>query len=254
MSMNRHWILRSGFGLLLSLGAGSAIAGEAPPQLRDHILALTQQLMDAICDGKADVWQRVLADDAVIIDEFGRKQDKAEAVKSMHALPAGFSGSIQVRDAHVHVYGAALVADFEGYEKEQVFDQLFVVRYIFTATYVQQKDEWKLAALEDVTLPTEPPRLAVADIKLDDYVGSYRYGPDRAYAFSVNAGTLEFTTKAGRKPTSVRALARDVFMDDGDEKNVLVFRRDDTGRVNELIERRKFNDLHLKREAAKPAG
>jgi hypothetical protein len=33
-----------------------------------------------------------------------------------------------------------------------------------------------------------------------------------------------------------------------DEKNLLIFRRDASGRVVELIERRKFNDLRLKRE------
>jgi hypothetical protein len=33
-----------------------------------------------------------------------------------------------------------------------------------------------------------------------------------------------------------------------DERNILVFRRDDAGKIVELIERRKFNDLHLKRE------
>jgi hypothetical protein len=31
-----------------------------------------------------------------------------------------------------------------------------------------------------------------------------------------------------------------------DEKNLLIFRRGESGRVNELIERRKFNDLRMK--------
>jgi hypothetical protein len=43
-------------------------------------------------------------------------------------------------------------------------------------------------------------------------------------------------------------MAKDVFMGSEDEKNVLVFRRDNSGRVTELIERRKFNDLHLTRD------
>ena len=37
-------------------------------------------------------------------------------------------------------------------------------------------------------------------------------------------------------------------MTGGDERNVAIFRRDASGRVVELIERRKFNDLHLKRD------
>jgi hypothetical protein len=38
-----------------------------------------------------------------------------------------------------------------------------------------------------------------------------------------------------------------VFSDDGDEKNLMLFRRDAAGRVEELVERRKFNDLRMKR-------
>jgi len=40
-----------------------------------------------------------------------------------------------------------------------------------------------------------------------------------------------------------------VFMGSDDERNLLIFRRDAGGKVVELIERRKFNDLHLRREA-----
>jgi hypothetical protein len=35
----------------------------------------------------------------------------------------------------------------------------------------------------------------------------------------------------------------------GDEKNLLIFRRNASGHVVELIERRKFNDLKLKRDS-----
>ena len=38
-------------------------------------------------------------------------------------------------------------------------------------------------------------------------------------------------------------------MDAGPERNLLIFRRGTGGQVNELIERRKFNDLRMVREA-----
>jgi hypothetical protein len=34
-------------------------------------------------------------------------------------------------------------------------------------------------------------------------------------------------------------------MEGGDERNLLIFQRDDAGRVRSLIERRKFNDLRM---------
>ncbi len=184
----------------------------------------------------------------VITDEFGRVQNKTEAVGSIHPLPAGFSGSIEVRDPHVRVHGDTAVIDFEGYEQETVFGQKLVVRYLFTATYVRRDGAWKLAGMLDVTLPTQPPMLSVRDVPFADYPGTYRYGPDRAFIVERVGDKVVFRTKAGRPTIALDPIARDVFMGGDDEKNLLIFRRDDAGHVTELIERRKFNDLHLQRD------
>jgi hypothetical protein len=213
-------------------------------------VTITQELVDALVPGKADVWQRLLLDDAMVTDEFGRRQNKKEAVDSVHGLPPGMSGTIEIRDPHVHVYGDTAVLDCEWYETETVFGQKFVVRYFAMNTYVRRDGAWKIAAMMDVTLPTPPPALTVKDLRLEDYSGTYRYGPDRAFIVSVEDGKLVFRTKADRSPNALDAMARDVFMGGDDEKNVLIFRRDADGKVNELIERRKFNDLHMQRDAA----
>lgn len=228
--------------------APAAFADEASPETKIEIVAITQELMDALVPGKADVWQRYLADDAMVTDEFGRRQTKKEAVDSMKPLPAGFSGSIELRDARVHVYGDTAVLDCEEYETETVFGQKLVVRYFTMNTYVRRDGKWKVVAMEDVTLPTPPPKLDVRGLTLSDYTGTYRYGPDRAWIVEVDNGQLKWRTKAGRPPNALDAVAKDVFMGGDDEKNLMIFRRDDKGRVVELIERRKFNDLHLTRE------
>ncbi|MEP6483077.1 MAG: nuclear transport factor 2 family protein [Rudaea sp.] len=235
--------------LALALSTIAMARADEPSQdIRKDIVDLTQKLMDAVGEGKSEVWNRVLADDALITDEFGRRQTKNEAVDAIHPLPPGFSGSIEVRDPHVRVYGNSAVIDFEDYENETVFGQKLLVRYISTATYVRQGDAWKLVTMLDVTLPTAPPKLDVAGLKLDDYVATYRYAPERAWIVEVDHDKLQFRTKAGRPPIALDAIAKDVFMGGDDEKNVMIFRRDGSGRVTELVERRKFNDLHLKRE------
>ena len=233
--------------MLLLMGT-PAFADEASVPLRTQIVALTQQLMDAIAEGKSDVWQRVLTDDAVITDEFGRIQDKSEAVKGIHPLPPGLSGSIQIRNPRVRVFGDTAVIDFEDYEQETVFGQKLIVRYLSTATYVRRDGTWKLAGMMDLTLPTQPPQLGVRDLPIADYPGTYRYGPDRAYIVEREGDKLIFRTKAGRPAIALDAIAKDVFMGGDDEKNLLIFRRNESGRVTNLIERRKFNDLHLKRD------
>jgi hypothetical protein len=230
------------------LMAFAAHADEPGADVRKQIVELTQRMMDAVGEGKADVWQRTLLDDALITDEFGRRQTKREAVDSIHAFPAGMSGSIEVRDPHVRVYGNTAVIDFEDYEKEAFFGQNFLVRYISTATYIHQDNEWKLATMLDVTLPTVPPTLDVRDVKPSDYLGTYRINADRAWMVEVENGKLQWRTKAGRPAHALDAIAKDVFMGGDDEKNLMIFRRDASGKVVELIERRKFNDLRLKRE------
>ncbi len=243
----RSGVLLAVLSISPALAAFGIHAEPASPQVRTEIVSLSQQLMDAIGEGRKNVWQRLVADDAVIVDEFGRRQGKKDIVDSLRPFPPGFSGSIEVRDARVNVYGDTAVIECEEYERETVFGQKLVVRYIAVNTFVRRDGQWKLVAMEDVTLPTPPPKLAVAGLDLADYAGTYRYGPDRAWTFSVHGGELSYVTKAGRAAIAVDPVAKDVFMEDNDERNLLVFRRDASGQVTALIERRKFNDLRLAR-------
>ena len=233
---------------LAALLAASPALAETDADVQAKLVALTQELMDALIPGKADAWQRILADDAIIIDEFGRIQTKKEAVDSVHPFPKGFSGTIEIRDPSVRVHGDTAVLKGEMYEKEGVFEQNLVVRYIFANTFVRQDGAWKLIAAIDVTLPTEPPKLPVAGIVPGDYAGAFSYGPGRTWSVAAENGQLYYTTKAGGPPTLLDAIGKDVFMTGGDERNLVIFRRDAAGRVAELIERRKFNDLHMKRD------
>jgi len=236
---------------MFSLSASTARADEAPQPLRKEIVALTQELMDALVPGKTEVWQRILADDVLITDEFGRRQTKKEAVDSVHPFPSGISGSIEIRDPHVRVYGDTAVIDCEQYETEEFFGQRFVVRYLATATYVRRNGAWKLVALQDLTLPTPPPPLPVRDLRLADYPGTYRYTAERAFSIELADDRLMLRTRTGAAAHGLDAVAKDVFMGSDDERNLLIFRRDDAGKISGLIERRKFNDLQMTRDAPK---
>ncbi|MEP7041681.1 MAG: nuclear transport factor 2 family protein [Dokdonella sp.] len=252
MATKLRKLREGGWAIVLSIVSGaSAVAADVETETKAQLLQLTQELMDAVPAGKADVWQRILADVAMLVDEYGRRQDKAEIVESIHPFPQGFSGSIEIRDPAVRVQGDVAVLNGEFYERETVFDQKLVVRYIFSNTFVRRDGAWKLLAANDVTLPTPPPVLAVADLKLDDYPGVYSYGPGRAFTIARDSDTLFYTTKAGGRHTDLEAVAKDVFMDGGDEKSLIVFRRNARGAITELIERRKYNDLHLVRADAK---
>lgn len=224
-------------------------ATTAPHALRDELVSLTQAWVDAIPTGRKDVWRRSLADDAVLIDEFGRVQDKREAIAALSPFPTEISGSIELRRPQLRVFGDTALLQVEEYEREAFFGQHFVVRYQALLTFVKRDRRWRVAGYEDVTIPTAPPRLQVAGLQPQDYVGSYRFAPAHAWTFSVRNHVLGYVTGPGRPFKAVDPIARDVFMGTDDERNLLIFRRDAAGHVTALIERRKFNDLELKRDA-----
>ena len=240
---------RNVFVVALLMAAPIVNAAPAPPQVRDQIVSLSQQLMDAIGAGRKDVWRNTVADDAQVVDEFGRRLSKRDMVDSLRPFPKGFSGSIEIRNPRVSVYGDTAVIVCEEYERETVFGQKLVVRYIGINTFVRRAGAWKLVGMEDVTLPTAPPKLDVPGLHLQDYAGTYSYGPGRAWSFTVHEGALSYSTKPGRPPIMAEPIAPDVFMEGqgSDERNLLIFRRNQSGRVTALIERRKFNDLRLDR-------
>jgi ketosteroid isomerase-like protein len=241
------------FSILLLAGAAlpqpALHAAPAQGALRDQLVAITQAWVDAIPSGSKDVWERTLTDDAVLVDEFGRILHKREAVASLSPFPADISGSIELRHPVLHAIGDTALLNVEQYERESFFGQHFVVRYQTLVTFVKQQGQWRIAGCADVTIPTAPPRLQVAGSHPADYVGSYRYAPTHAWTFSVRDHVLGYVTGAGRPFKAVEPVARDVFMGTDDERNLLIFRRDAAGHVTGLIERRKFNDLRLRRDA-----
>jgi len=236
-------------GMVLALAATSAAsAEEAPAAVRNELVGLTQKLMDALPTGDKAIWEKAVTDDAVVIDEFGRVAGKADTIASLHPFPPGITGSMEMRDPHAWLHGDSALLSVEQYERETYFGQNFVVRYRALLTFVKQGGEWKMAGFEDVTIPTAPPRLDVPGLTLGDYAGTYRIAPGHAWTLSVDHGVLGYVTHVGGKVTVLQPVAKDVFMGTDDERNLLVFQRDEHGKVTALIERRKFNDLRLSRE------
>lgn len=239
-----------GLVCLLAMASPALSLAQTADALRDRLLQTTQALVDAIPTGDKSVWETSLTDDAILVDEFGRVTSKAETIASLRAFPKGFSGSIELRNARVDQHGDTAVLSVEEYERETVFGQKLVVRYQAVLTFVKQSGMWKLASYADVTIPTAPPKLNVPGVVPSDYEGIYSYGPGHSWKVTSDHGVLSYTTHAGAAAKVLEPIAKDVFMGGDDERNLLLFRRDAHGSVDELIERRKFNDLHLMRESS----
>jgi hypothetical protein len=234
--------------LLVVLPLISPAHADAPsPPLHDQLLHMTQTLVDAIPKGDKSVWESELSDTAILVDEFGRVSHKADSIASLRPFPQGFSGSIELRHPELERHGDTAMLLVEEYERETVFGQHFVVRYQALLTFVKVSGAWKIAGYEDVTIPTEPPRLDVNGLNLNDYRGTYSYAKGYDWLVHVDRNILSYTTHKGGKPNVLEPIGKDVFMGSNDERNIIIFHRDAHGVVDALIERRKFNDFRLAR-------
>jgi len=72
----------------------------------------SQELVDAITNGSAAVWERYLDEKATYTGEDGAVMTKAEMVGQIKPLPEGVSGNLEVTDFKVTLHGPVAVATY----------------------------------------------------------------------------------------------------------------------------------------------
>ena len=94
------------FSALLVIAAlQSASADPNPAAVQKRLRADDQALLDAIAPGDKAVWERLLTQDAVYVDENGTVMDRAQFLAALKPLPAGSSGHIAIVDYQAHIHG-----------------------------------------------------------------------------------------------------------------------------------------------------
>lgn len=83
-----------------------------------------------------------------------------------------------------------------------------VARYQALITFTNVSGAWKIAGYEDVTIPTEPLRLDVAALHLNDYSGTYSYAKGHDWTVSVDHNVLSYTTHKGGKSNVLEPIGR----------------------------------------------
>lgn len=81
--------------LVIPLPFEPASGTQAP--VANALLAITQEMDDAIAPGNVAVWDRYTDPTLIYVDENDEVEDKVELLAGMKPLPKGFSGSIRVR-------------------------------------------------------------------------------------------------------------------------------------------------------------
>ncbi len=242
----RSWALPAVFGLVSVSAAAPAWAAAASPETLRTFQAQTQSLMDAIGSGDRAVWERATAPEYRVTDEEGTIIGRRQFLEELKGLPAGFSGTIAVKDLTVDQYPGFAVVRYLDDEHETIFGQELHTFYRATDTYRKDGAGWKLVATQVTVVPSDPaPLVTPTPGELARLEGTYRLGPGRDYMVRVREGKLF----GGRNETSLKemiALSPLVFVPRGGIYPQ-IFVLDASGKASRLVQYHKFEEIVQKR-------
>jgi hypothetical protein len=239
----KDFLLRTLLTTLLIFSVVESV--QAATITKSELVRRTQQLLDAFAPGNKAPWEQYLAADAMLFDEMGRFMDKREFLAQLQALPAGYSGSIELKNANARFIGCAAVLSYDADETEAIFGQVVHARYHMTDTWVYRDARWQMIASQTLRYYEDPAVGAVAESLLDDYVGTYELAPANTKTVTLRGGKL-YVQRGNGQPVELHAESPDLFFRSGVEGRYL-FHRDESGRVDVLIDRRNNEDLRWQR-------
>ena len=224
--------------LLISNVAPAAAAGDAITQ--DELVRRTQNLYDAVAPGNQEPWKKYFADDCIFADEKGRIMDKTALVADITPMPAGYSGTIKVANAKSRIYADTAVLSYDCNETETIYGQNLTARYHTTDTWLRRNGTWQIIASQAHRY-YEDPAIGQADPKkFADFAGTYQLAPGQIRIVSIDSDKL-FVERKGKKEQLFPETS-ELFFRKGVEGRIL-FRRDDRGKVDALIDRRNNEDV-----------
>jgi hypothetical protein len=243
--------MRTFLMLTAVLASGAATAAPAVPDTA-WFQQQTQALYDAVTSGDPRPWDADIAEDCIYTNEDGLVQDKADLVKSISPLPKGFSGGIKVVDFQVRQAAGAVVTHYFSDEWEDVFGQHLHTRYVSTDTWAPRGGQWQIVTTHTTVVPRDEDAVPVDAKAFAAVAGSYSFDPaqKRVYKVFVRDGKLYGGTDPA-KATQLIPLSPLVYFQAG-SIHTMIFVTDAGGRVTEVREIHKYNELAYKRLTDSP--
>jgi hypothetical protein len=210
-----------------------------------ELVRRSQELFDAVAIGDQIPWKKYIADDATYFDEKGRKMNKTALVADVTPLPAGYSGTIKVTNVQSHIENNVAIMSYDEDETEIVHGQNLTARYHETDAWMYRNGQWQIVAGQVLRYYEDPAPGKVDARKFAEYVGTYEIVPGQQLTISADGGHL-FRQKGDQAKGELIPEATDIFFRKGVEGRIL-FRYDDHGKVDALIDRRNNEDIVWKK-------
>lgn len=220
---------------------------------KDELVAIATEIVHAIEPGDKAVFDKYLTDDFILVDRDGLQTlTKKDVVDGTTPLPKGYWLKFEIADVELREFGDVAVLIFRTVEREGIHDQEILVNYRGTDVFVKRNGEWKLAVWQYVELQRDAEPTKVNPAEYDRLVGIYVMGPGIRYSVTRRGAKL-FGAREGRPEEELVPESDDVFYVPGTEFR-RIFVRDASGRVLEMLGRRKGTDIRWKRiDDVKPA-
>ena len=207
---------------------------------RQELLRRTQELYDSLVSGNQTPWKKYFADDCTFSDEKGRTFDKTKLVADITPLPKGYSGAIKIDNVIRRIIGDTAVLSYDANETETIFGQELHARYHTIDTWLRRNGEWQIIASQTHRYYEDPAIGKADETKFPGYIGIYELAPGQTRTVTAENGKL-FVQRNGKKE-ELLPESSDLFFRKGVEGRIL-FRHDDAGAVNALIDRRNNEDV-----------
>jgi len=203
---------------------------------------ITQQLLDAIAPGHADVWNTYLDEHLVHVDENGVVRTKAEFLKELTPLPPGLKGSIRIDSFRAAIDGDVAVVAHEDQEQLDYFGQELHSRFRSMDTWKRTTDGWRLVAEQTTAVLKDPPTVSLSKSELCSYAGSYQLTDKIQTTVACTNDALTFA-RTDRPAVKYSPEVRDVFFAAGQPRSRRIFVRDSQGSVIGFVDRREGEDI-----------
>lgn len=229
------------FTVAMTVGTLGCSRSRGPAITQDELVRRTQEIFDATATGNRAPFEKYYAFDSMIFDEKGRSMDKKAFVADQSPLPPGFSGAIKLVNPQSRILGDVAILSYDLNETETIFGQNMWARYHATDTWVRRQGQWQIVAEQVLRYYEDPAPGRPETKKYPDYAGTYELAPGITLTVSIEGQNL-FSQRAGRAKELLIAEAPDIFFRKGVEGRRL-FRRNDKGMVDALIDRRNNEDV-----------
>jgi hypothetical protein len=203
---------------------------------------ITQELLDAVAPGRADVWNTYLDENIIHVDENGAVRTKAQLLKELTPLPPGLKGSIRIDTFQASIAGDLAIVAHEDQEQLDYFGQQLHSRFRSLDTWKRTNEGWRLVAEQTSAVLKDPPATSMSKSELCGYAGTYQLTDKIQSAVSCTDDALLFA-RTDRPAAKYLPEVRDVFFAPGQPRSRRIFLRDSQGNVFAFVDRREGEDV-----------